>query len=191
MDGAATGNNVVDGVVDGIVMNHSACGAIALPRNPAQTLPSDEERQAPLYVPESLPDDSKLPPIPECVDTPDLVLAEPPATLSSIRETVFRGSCTFSACHDSVAPTAGLDLSSDDVLDNLLNHAIVFADTELPLVAPGDPAGSWLMQILSRCEPTDDAGTAVNHMPRNSPTLLPPELVAKVRAWILNGAQSD
>jgi hypothetical protein len=191
MDAAATENNIVDGVVDGVVMNHSACLGLALPRNAAQTLPSDEEREAPLYVPESLPDDSKLPPIPECVDTPDLVLAEPPATLSSIRETVLRGSCTFSACHDGIAPAAGLDLSSDGVHDNLLNHAIVFADTELPLVAPGDPDGSWLMQLLSRCEPTDDAGITVNHMPRNSPTLLPPELVAKVRDWILSGALDD
>jgi hypothetical protein len=47
------------------------------------------------------------------------------------------------------------------------------------------------MQLLSQCEPTDDAGTVVNHMPRNSPTLLPPELVAKVRDWILNGAEDN
>jgi hypothetical protein len=191
MDAAATDTNIVDGVVDGVVMNHSACRVLALPRNAAQTLPSDEERGSPLYVPESLPEDFELPPIPECKDTPDAVLAEQPAALSSLRETVFRGSCTFSACHDMIAPAAGLDLASDDVHQNLLSHAIVFADTELPLVAPGDPDGSWLMNVISKCEPTDDAGTLVNHMPRNSPTLLPPELVAKVRDWILMGAEDN
>ena len=41
---------------------------------------------------------------------------------------------------------------------------------------------------LRRCEPADDTGRVVAHMPRNSPTLLPPELVAKVRDWILGGA---
>jgi hypothetical protein len=191
MDAFAVGENVVDGVADGIVRNHGDCTGIAFPRNVAQTLPSDEERSGPLYVPESLPSDSNLPPIPECVDTPELALAEPPVTLTSIRETIFRGSCTFSACHDSIAPPAGLDLSSDDVHERLLDHAVVFADTDLPLVAPGDPDGSWLMHLLSECEPHDDRGNALAHMPRNSPTLLPPELVAKVRDWILSGAEND
>ena len=34
----------------------------------------------------------------------------------------------------------------------------------------------------------DDTGRVVAHMPRNSPVLLPPELVAKVRDWIQAGA---
>jgi hypothetical protein len=191
MDASASGENIVDGTMDGIVRNHGACTGFGIPRNPAQSLPSDEERLAPLYVPESLPSDSDLPPVPECHDTPELTLAEPPATLTSIRETVFRGSCTFSACHDSIAPPGGLDLSSDNVHDTLLNHEIVFADTDLPLVAPGDPDGSWLMKVLSLCEPSDDRGNIVAHMPRNSPTLLPPEVVAKVRDWILTGAEDN
>jgi len=191
MDSFAAGDNIVDGEVDGIVMNHAECLTIGLPRNPAQTLPTEEERNAPLYVPDSLPDDFELPPVPACNDTPDVALAEQPATLSSLRETVFRGSCTFQACHDSVAPAAGLDLVSDDVHDNLLSHQIVFGQTDLPLVAPGDPAGSWIMTLLSRCEPEDDAGAVLNHMPRNAPTLLAPELVAKVRDWILTGAEDN
>lgn len=188
MDAFVNGDNIVDGEVDGIVMNHGECTGIGIPRNPAQRLPSEAERNGPIYIPDSLPDDVGLPPIPECVDTPDAVLAEQPSTLSSIQETVFRGSCTFAACHDEVAPAAGLDLSGEDVHDNLLAHQVVFAQTAKPLVAPGDPSGSWLMDVLSRCNPEDDAGNVVAHMPRNSPTLLPPELVAKVRDWILNGA---
>jgi hypothetical protein len=191
MDAAATGENIVDGIADGIVMNHGDCSGFAVPRNPAQTHPSEEERNAALYVPESLPSDVKLPPVPECVDTPDTALAELPATLSSLRASVFRASCTFSACHDVVAPAANLDLASDDVYENLLNHDVIFAQTDLPLIAPGDPGGSWLMQVLSQCEPSDDAGNMVNHMPRNSPTLLAPEVVAKFRDWILGGAENN
>jgi hypothetical protein len=191
MDAFMVGDNIVDGEVDGIVMNHGPCTGLGIPRNPAQTLPSQAERDAALYLPDILPDDVNLPPVPECVDTPDAVLAEQPATLSSMKDTLFRGSCTFAACHDSVAPAAGLDLAGDDVHRNLLEHEVEFGQTDKPLVAPGDADGSWLMHLLSRCEPADDVGNVVAHMPRNSPTLLPPELVAKVRDWILNGAEDN
>ena len=71
-----------------------------------------------------------------------------------------------------------------------MNHTVQ-TRTALPLVAPGDPEGSWLYQILSRCEPMDDDGNVVAHMPKNSPYLLPPELVAKVGDWIREGAQDN
>ncbi len=191
MDAFMTDDNIVDGEVDGIVMNHGPCSGFGVPRNPAQTLPTEEERNGALYVPESLPDDVEVPPVPECFDTPDVSLAERPITLTSMRESVFRGSCTFSACHDSVAPAAGLDLASDAVHDELLSHQIVFGQTDKPLVNPGDPDDSWLMDLLSKCEPEDGFGSLINHMPRNSPTLLPPEVVAKVREWIRAGAQDN
>ncbi len=191
MDLFAAGDNIVDGEVDGIVMNHGECLSIGIPRNPSQSLPTEAERNAPLYVPESLPDDFELPPVPECKDTPDTALAEQPVTLTSIRETVFTGSCTFQACHDSVAPAAGLDLDSAGVHERLLAHQVTFADTDLPLIEPGDPEGSWLMTLLSRCDPEDDTGNILSHMPRNSPTLLPPEVVAKVRDWIATGAEEN
>ncbi|MDG2305704.1 MAG: hypothetical protein P8R42_13880 [Candidatus Binatia bacterium] len=187
LDGAVNTGNEVDGVVDGIVMNSGPCTGLGAPRNPAQTLPGDDEIEAPLYIPTSLPGDIDLPVIPPCADTP-LGLSEPPATLSSISEIVFIGSCSFSACHDNQAPAGGLDLSSPNVYANLLGHEVTTAETSLPLIAPGDADGSWLYRLLSRCEPTDDTGRVVAHMPRNSPNLLPPEVVAKVRDWISNGA---
>ena len=61
----------------------------------------------------------------------------------------------------------------------------------LPLVAPGDPEGSWLYRVLSRCEPHNDSGFIVPHMPRNAPALLDDGLVAIVRAWIEAGAPAD
>lgn len=173
---------------DGIFRLSGPCDGIGAPINPAQTLPSDEEIEAPLYLPPTLPGDGGLPTAPPCVDTPP-ALSEPPATLASIEEGIFVGSCNYGACHDDQSPAAGLDLSQN-VYENLMNHT-VRTRTALPLVAPGDPEGSWLYQILSRCEPTDDDGNVVAHMPRNSPYLLPPELVAKVGDWIREGAQDN
>lgn len=173
---------------DGIFRLSGPCDGIGAPINPAQTLPSDEEVESPLYVPPVLPGDERLPIAPPCVDTPP-ALSEPPETLSSIEDGIFVGSCTFAACHDNQAPAAGLDLSQN-VHENLMGHAVQ-ARTALPLVASGDPEGSWLYQLLSRCEPMDDEGNVVAHMPRNSPQLLPPELVAKVREWIRRGARDD
>ena len=47
------------------------------------------------------------------------------------------------------------------------------------------------INTVPRFDSTDDAGAVVNHMPRNSPTLLPAEVVAKFRDWIAAGAQDD
>jgi hypothetical protein len=59
----------------------------------------------------------------------------------------------------------------------------------MPLVDPGQPENSYLYHLISNCEPEGNQGTAVAHMPRNSPTLMESALVAKVRDWILNGAE--
>ena len=106
-------------------------------RRAAHTPPSQEEIDAPLYVPESLPADEDLPPVPVCVDTPPETFAEPPATLTSIQDGIFQGSCTFSACHDTQAPAGGLDLASPGLHARLLSHTVLSAQTDLPLIAPG------------------------------------------------------
>ena len=116
LDGNAGSGNQVDGVVDGIVMNSGPCSGTGAPRHPAQTLPADDEVDAPLYVPASLPGDVGLPIAPPCADTPT-ALSEPPATLTSISEGVFVGSCTFSACHDDQAPAGGLDAIPSESAD--------------------------------------------------------------------------
>ncbi len=67
----------------------------------------------------------------------------------------------------------------------------VKADTTKPLIAPGDPDGSYLYQLLSQCTPRDQAGAKVNHMPLNSPFLLDEGLVAQVRDWIAAGAPDN
>jgi hypothetical protein len=185
MDASMVDGNQVLGVEEGIVKNTGPCTGIGLPKNAAQTMPSQEEIEAALYVPES--DAGEIPPALTCVDASNTGLPEPPVTLTSIRETVFDGGCAFQACHDAQAPAGNLDLTGD-VHAALVNQPVVTAETDLPRVAPGDPEGSWLYQLLSKCEPRDDAGRVLAHMPRNSPTLLDPAVVAKIRAWIEGGA---
>lgn len=187
---ASVQNGKISGEADGVVLNEGACAAIGLPKNAAQGMPTAEEIAAPLYVPPSTPDDAELPEVPTCEDLPADAAAHQPATLSSIASTLFESSCNFSSCHGGGAAAAGLDLSAADLHGTLLGHAVQ-ADTALPLVAPGDPDGSWLMRLLSQCEPRDDAGDVVSHMPYNSVTLARPELIAKVRDWIAAGAKDD
>jgi hypothetical protein len=173
-----------------ILLNEGSCGAIGLPKNESQAMPTADEIAAPLYVPPSEPGDDGLPPVPACVDHDPETAPHEPTTLTSVRDTLLASSCTFSSCHGGPNAAAGLNLRADDLHAELLGHEVTSA-TMRPLVAPGDPDGSWLFELLSKCEPTDDAGNVVAHMPRNAPTLSDPKLVAKVRAWIAAGAPND
>ena len=179
-----------EGMVDGIFRRRGPCEGLAVPPNEAQQPPTEAERQGVLYVPESLPSDAGLPPVLPCIDVPEDATPEEPVSFASIRETVLTPSCSFSACHDSVSPVAGLDLETDPYAA-LLRDGPAAGNTSMPLVAPGDPAQSWLYQLLSRCEPTDHTGRIVASMPRNGTNLLDPGVVAKVRAWIEAGAPEE
>lgn len=190
MDATMPSGNQVLGVEEGVVKNTGPCVGYGVPKNPAQTMPSAEEIEAPLYVPEGDGTDGELPPVLPCIDDAGTALPEPPATLTSIQEGVFQGSCSFQACHDSQAPAGGLDLTGD-VRAHLVDQPVLSAQTTMPRVAPGDPDRSWLLRLLSECEPVDDSGRVVAHMPRNAPALLDPPLIAKVRAWIAAGAPAD
>lgn len=190
IDGSVNTGQVV-GEQDGIVMNEGSCQVIGLAKNSAQTLPTAEEIAGPLYVPPSTPGDADLPPVPVCVDVDAGTAPHEPATLASISATLLESTCLFSSCHASDGATAGgLDLRAEGLHARLLGH-IVAANTDMPLVAPGDPDGSWLYRRIADCEPTDRDGNALPHMPYNSPTLSRAELVAKVRAWIAAGAPDN
>lgn len=189
-------SNVLDGSqpvgVEGDVTLYGAdCANIALLKNAAQQPPTQAERDAPLYVPPTLPGDVDLDPVKPCVDSDPAATPLDPPALTTVRDAVFAPSCTFSSCHDASAPAVGLDLQTAAGLHaRLLGHTVV-ADTPRPLVAPGDPAGSWLFELVSRCDPADGKGQVVTHMPYNAPTLLPDDQVATVRAWIAAGALDD
>lgn len=189
MDASVRSGSIV-GEQDGILLNEGACEIIGLPKNDAQTMPTPEEIAAPLYVPPSDAADAELPPVPPCEDVTADVEPQGAITLSSIRDTLFVSSCTFSSCHAAQGAAAGLDLQGPDLHAALMNHEVL-GHTSLPLVEPGDPEGSWLYQRIATCDPRDDGGMAISHMPLNAPTLADPRLVAKVRAWIEAGARND
>lgn len=189
MDGTAASNQVV-GTEGDILLNESSCGVIGLPKNPAQTLPGADELAAPLYVPPGDPGDAGLPPVDECEDVPASATPGTEATLSRLRDTLLVSTCMYSACHGGGNPAVGLDFAAADLHTELLEHAVQ-ANTELPLVAPGDPEGSWLYRVVAQCRPEDAAGNVVSHMPLNSPKLSDPGLVAALREWIEAGALDD
>lgn len=188
MDGSVNTGAVI-GEQDGIVMNAGGCQVIGLPKNSAQSLPTAAEIAAPLYVPPTSDADAALPSVPDCVDVGPDAPAHEPATLSSISATLLESTCLFSSCHGG-AGAGGLDLRADGLHARLLSHTNT-GNTDLPLVAAGDPDGSWLYRRIADCEPKDRDGQPVLHMPYNSPTLSRPELVAKVRAWIAAGAPDN
>lgn len=189
MDGSMASLGELVGVEDGIYKNRGPCSTIGLPKNESQAMPTEAEIAADLYVPAS-DGGGDLPPALPCIDDPGTALPELPVTLTSISDTVFQGNCTYQACHDSVAPAAGLDLAQN-VHANLIAHEVLFARTGKRLVEPGDPDRSWLMDLIGRCDPEDDAGVTHVHMPRNAPTLLDAAVVAKIREWIRAGARND
>jgi hypothetical protein len=187
MDGTAASNQVV-GTDGEILLNQSSCNVLGLPKNPAQGMPTAEELAAPLYVPPSDPGDAGLPPVDECEDVPADAAPSIEPTLSRLRDTLFVSTCQFSSCHGGGASAVGLDLMAADLHAELMEHAVQ-ANTDLPLVAPGDPEGSWLYQVVAKCRPVDAAGNVASHMPLNAPKLSDPGLVAALREWIEAGAQ--
>jgi hypothetical protein len=185
--GVHSHNQVVETGEDGIVYNTGPCRTIVAPRARGQSMPSQDELDAELYVPDSGDDGGSFDGA-KCEDTPSDAQALREPTLSNIKTDVFSVGCSFSACHGGgVAPD--LTQSGEDLHSALINHD-VYASTDLALVAPGDPQASWLYQILSNCEPQSDHGTVAS-MPRNSPVLLAPDKVALVRDWIEAGANND
>lgn len=189
-DAGVNSDSQVTGTEEGFPLNEGPCTVTMLPKNDSQAMPTQEEIDAPLYAPSSDEDPGTVAVVPECEDTPAAAEPKYAATLSNVASDVLAPSCTFSSCHDAENPAFGLDLATrTGMRDRLVNHAVQHS-TSLPLVAPGDAEGSWLYQMISKCDPMGDTGT-VAHMPRNSPTLLDPGLVAMVRAWIDAGAADD
>ncbi len=182
------GNHVV-AVEDDIQMYEGLCFGLAIPKADTQGMPTEQEILAPLYLPPLDPDDQGLPPVPECHDANRGAVADAPATLTSVAETIFTPACTFSACHGQGA-AGGLDLQAADLHAELMGHQML-VDPGMPFVDPGDPDNSWLYHLLADCEPTLPGGQVASHMPKNAPKLLDDALVAKLRGWIEAGALDD
>lgn len=174
----------------GVPVSTGECNVLSVPKHAAQGPPTDEEKAAELYVPDTAAGDRGIKPAPDCVDTPADAVAEGPATLTAVRAGVFLPRCSFSSCHGGGAGSrAGLDLQAEDLHAELLGHTVEGA-TDLPLIEPGDPDGSYLYRLVSRCEPVP-GDAAVSHMPLNAPRLMPADHVALIRDWIAAGADDD
>jgi hypothetical protein len=188
VDAPVEGQNQVIREEEGIVYNTGQCNVQPYPTGKSGEMPSSAERERPMYVPESDTDED-IDPVPDCEDTPASAepLKEP--TLTNLKRDIFSVSCAFSSCHGEESAAANLNLTGDNLRQRLVDHQMV-TPTQMPLVDPGNPDGSWLYEVVSKCEPESDAGP-VSHMPRNSPTLLDPELVAMVREWIAQGAKDN
>ncbi|HEY8379497.1 MAG TPA: hypothetical protein VIK91_23555 [Nannocystis sp.] len=184
---AGADHGAADGLDGGVPLFSGSCLDLVIPKLPSQGPPTAEEIAAPLYVPPVDPEQQDLPPIPECEDTPADAepLVEP--TLANIRAALLVPACSFSACHGTGGAAGGLSFEGPDLHAALLGHEVT-GNTDLPLVDPGNPEGSWLYQKLSRCTPTDRDGKPATHMPLNAPFLSDPRLVAMVREWIAAGA---
>ena len=103
---------------------------------------------------------------------------------------ILRRSCVFSSCHGgrSAYPSLGPDADYDGLVGAVSREV-----PALRLVAPGDPAQSWLMikldgTMASRAECRADALSCGVSMPQGVPVLERAERDL-VREWIRMGAQ--
>jgi hypothetical protein len=174
--------SVTGGTTDGAVEFEAPAAVFAIPKNAAQSPPTQAEKDAPLYVPPSSAGD--IPSVPECVDHDPSVSPTLAPTLSNVAAVVFQQSCAFNSCHGHSAQAAGLNLQAPNLHAELLGHQVV-GNPGASLVEPGDLENSWLYEILASCEPDGGSGS---HMPLNSPVLLDDRSIALVREWIAAGA---
>jgi hypothetical protein len=97
---------------------------------------------------------------------------------SSIQSKVFTPICT--TCHAGSSAPLGLRLEADAAYAMLVNAP----SAEVPgllRVSPGNPDASYLIQKL------EGTATVGGRMPLNGPPL-PPETIAVIRQWIMDGA---
>lgn len=97
------------------------------------------------------------------------------ASIESLQRDIFATSCAGNGCHGAADPAVGLDLLSDGLAERLIEQPANSCDALL--VAPGNPARSFLYEKLTAANPT-----CGDSMPLGQ-SLSNPEL-ACVREWI-------
>ncbi len=101
-------------------------------------------------------------------------------TFSQVNQEIFQASCAFSGCHASDTKKAGLDLSSANAYDNLVN-VTASENSALKRVNPGNSADSWLIKKLN--------GDGTSIMPPAG--ALSSDKIDMVKEWIDAGAKND
>src|SRR5690606_26568780 len=113
-DATVTGGTTAVGMTDEGAIEYAGTGATRTPaKNPAQSMPTQAEKDAPLYVPPGA--DGDIPPVPECIDHDPSVGPTLAPTLTNVAGVVFQQSCMFSACHGQAGQAAGLNLQAADL----------------------------------------------------------------------------
>lgn len=110
------------------------------------------------------------------------------ATLTSLKTSYFKTGCTFSGCHGTSRPSAGLDLSSDGLHARLINVSADDSNANArgkKLVVPGDAENSFLYQKVAATHERDEGFL----MPDGADT--PVDVgcrIYQLRKWIDDGA---
>lgn len=177
--GATTSNHVDE---EGTLITTAGCDSVAIPRSNAYDLPTRGEIAGPLVQPNA---GGPVREPPSCEDIEVVIDDAPAPTFSEVQARVLVPWCSFSSCHGE-AGAGDLVLDGEGAFDALVDVGSTAVD--MPRVAPGDPDGSYLVRLLSECEP-EVQGITARRMPAGAPTLLDPGLVGLVRAWIETGAR--
>jgi hypothetical protein len=133
------------------------------------------------------------PPSPACLE------AETYQNLANIETKIFKTSCVFSGCHNG----GNTDAGRMDLREGMAHASIVNVQSEVdaaqpPIVAPGNPAGSYLLLMLGEVAPGEaDPPTAappasIGLMPQNAGgMLLCSQKRQAIVRWIEAGALDD
>lgn len=108
-----------------------------------------------------------------------------PATFSADVLPILTAQCSAPGCHSGMRPQADLSLTASTAYASLVGGASVQCSDGRLRVAPGDPAGSYLMDKLLGIDLC--SGT---RMPKTGQSLSAAELSA-ISAWICAGALND
>ncbi len=119
-----------------------------------------------------------------CEHADPLTPGNDPDSFTAIQTNIFNASCALSGCHVGGPAPWGLDLSSSVSYDILTNRN-AGSSPSVPYVDPGNPDGSYLVQVLEGA-PT----ITVSRMPFGQPPL-DAALIQNIRDWISNGALDD
>ncbi len=104
------------------------------------------------------------------------------ATFSTIQKEIFNVSCAVSGCHAGANAAAGMDLSSGNAFNNLVNIPST-SNSNFVRVQPGNSANSFLVKRLR------NIGESSGVMPPSGK--LSENAIQLVETWINNGAKND
>jgi len=107
-----------------------------------------------------------------------------PVSFSNDIQPIFDATCVTSKCHDAATPAAGLDLTTNNALANLVNQPSTECAPERLIVdGSKSPDNSYLVNKIT--------GLSIcggSQMPIGNGNKLSPEQIAAIKNWIWDGA---